>query len=66
MQTATRSARTDKPPKDAGCRYAPSCLGCPWKSCILHLPDRQRGEFVKAYRVVVRHLALVEREGTVG
>jgi hypothetical protein len=67
MTTATRSARTgDKPPKDAGCQFAPRCTACPWARCIKELPDSQRNEFVKAYRVVVRHLALVEREGTVG
>jgi hypothetical protein len=61
MTAATRPARTgDKPPKDEGCTYAPKCATCPWRTCVKELSDAERGEFVAAFRVVVRHLAPVE------
>ena len=41
---------------DRGCQYAPMCVRCPWVTCILELPTKDRGEFLAALRVVRRHL----------
>ena len=37
---------------DTGCDYAPACLACPWRSCILQLPLNERRTFGLAWRVI--------------
>jgi hypothetical protein len=47
-------------PVDEGCLYAPSCVSCPWRVCIVE--DLSRPDVVKfaaAYRRVVAYLAPV-------
>ena len=38
--------------EDNGCEYAPKCLTCPWRSCILQLPLNERRVFGLAWRVI--------------
>ena len=65
MSTTTK-VRSKRPPKpvsrvdgagmpimeDNGCAYAPKCLACPWRSCILQLPLNERRVFGLAWRVI--------------
>ena len=37
---------------DTGCEYAPKCLTCPWRVCILQLPADERRVFGLAWRVI--------------
>jgi hypothetical protein len=41
---------------DRGCRFWPRCVTCPFQSCILDLPAKERVEFTAAWRVVLRHV----------
>ena len=38
--------------EDTGCTYAPRCLACPWRACILHLPADERRIFSLAWRTL--------------
>ena len=65
MHTMTK-ARSKRPPKpvsrvgaagmpelaDTGCAYAPACLTCPWRACVLQLPTDERRIFSLAWRVI--------------
>ena len=65
LRTATKP-RSRRPPKpvsrvdgaglpimeDNGCAYAPACLTCPWRLCILQLPLNERRVFGLAWRVI--------------
>jgi hypothetical protein len=37
---------------DRGCRYAPTCAGCPWRECVWTLPPAERKIFSLAYRTL--------------
>ncbi len=47
----------DSPPPDRGCSVWPSCVSCPWSTCIAELAPKERGSFVHALRLVRRYLA---------
>ena len=63
MRTATKAKRPPKPVSrvgaagmpelpDTGCDYAPKCLTCPWRACVLQLPADERRIFGLAWRVI--------------
>ena len=72
MHTTTKAKRPPKPVSrvsaagmpelpDTGCAYAPKCLTCPWRSCILHLPADERRIFGLAWRVIEAFKASPDR-----
>ena len=47
--------------KDTGCRFAPSCLRCPWAVCLQTARPEERVELAAALRVVRRYVAVPDR-----
>jgi hypothetical protein len=37
---------------DTGCRFAPSCLACPWARCYYTLSDEDRRQFTAALAAI--------------
>lgn len=42
--------------KDEGCRYAPSCLACPFSKCLLEIPRGSRRRKTHARNREIRRL----------
>lgn len=47
----------DGPPPDRGCSVWPSCVTCPWSTCVAELAPKEHQQFVQAFKLVRRYLA---------
>jgi hypothetical protein len=47
--------------EDRGCRYAPTCAGCPWRECYYVLGPADKKAFKLAWRVLESFRAAPER-----
>jgi hypothetical protein len=56
MRMAKTLNRPGRTPGDAiedrGCRYTPTCAGCPWRECVWTLPADERKIFTLAYKTL--------------